>query len=269
MTRILLSLTFILNFACDISACNQDPIKSKFDLMNSYSWKEVMHDDGSEDWQNKWFLDGEKANVYNENEGIMFFAGEKPADNAGHSVLWTKQSFKGNLKIEFDFIRLDSTNRFVNIIYIQAEGKGKSPYVKDIFEWKDLRNIPAMNMYFNNMNTLHISFAAFENDIDESKNREYIRARRYIPNNADGLLNTDLEPECFVDNLFKTNIKYHITIIKHDEYLIMNVSENTNESYYMFSLKDIREVDHGRIGLRLMSSRKSFFKDFRVFEISE
>ena len=88
-------------------------------------------------------------------------------------VLWTKQSFKGDLKIEYDYTRLDNETRCVNILYIQATGSGEEPYVKDITEWNELRRVPAMKMYFDHMHAYHISYAAWRGD--------YIRGRRYLP----------------------------------------------------------------------------------------
>ena len=63
----------------------------------------------------------------------------------------------------------------MNILYIQATGSGEEPFVKDITEWNELRRAPAMRMYFDHMNTYHISYAAFPNNEDTTS---YIRARR-------------------------------------------------------------------------------------------
>jgi hypothetical protein len=90
-----------------------------------------------------------------------------------------KASFDGDLRIEYEFTRLDTTVRFVNIIYIQATGSGEDGFGHDISEWSDYRRVPSMSHYFRNMHTYHISYAAFgtqNNDPDE----DYVRARRYM-----------------------------------------------------------------------------------------
>ena len=79
-------------------------------------------------------------------------------------VLWTKESFSGDIKIEYDYIKTDDESRCVNILYIQATGDEEGVYEKDISKWGKLREIPAMKTYFENMNTFHISYSAFGND---------------------------------------------------------------------------------------------------------
>ena len=57
-------------------------------------------------------------------------AGPVPRENASHAVLWTKQSFAGDVKIEYEYTRTDDANQYVNILYIQATGSaaaGVSP----------------------------------------------------------------------------------------------------------------------------------------------
>ncbi|MEG1686196.1 MAG: hypothetical protein RR319_09695, partial [Bacteroides sp.] len=72
--------------------------------------------------------------------------------DADHTVLWTKQSFDGSLRIEYDYTRLDTINKFVTILYLFAEGSGIGSYSQDISTWDTLRRIPAMNEYFDHMN---------------------------------------------------------------------------------------------------------------------
>ena len=127
-------------------------------------------------------------------------------------VLWTRESFEGDLKIEYDYTRLDSETRCVNILYIQATGSGEEPYAKDITEWSELRRVPAMRMYFNHMNTYHISYAAFPNNEDTT---QYIRGRRYMPN-ATGLEGSNLDPDYFPEGLFEPRVPHKITVIKKD-----------------------------------------------------
>ena len=43
-------------------------------------------------------------------------------------------------------IRVDTSDYGNTLLYIQAQGIGKEPYMKDITEWNKLREIPAMNL---------------------------------------------------------------------------------------------------------------------------
>jgi hypothetical protein len=129
-------------------------------------WKQVFNDPCTGDWKKQWFLDGEVGKVTTGPDGMTLTAGPEFKNDAHHMVLWTKQSFEGDLKIEYDYTRLDNENRCVTILYIQATGSGKGAFAKDITKWNELRKVPAMRTYFNHMNTYHISYAAFGNTGD-------------------------------------------------------------------------------------------------------
>ncbi|MDD7985321.1 DUF1961 family protein [Lentisphaera marina] len=235
--------------------------KNAFDTAINQNWKEVFNDPCTENWQEKWFLDGKIAAVTNRANGMQLAAGPQFLNDDHHMVLWTKEEFTGDLKIEFDYTRTDFATRCVNIIYIQATGSGKAPYSKDISEWNNLRTTPAMKMYFNHMNTYHISFAAFNNTDD--LNEDYIRARRYIPN-SEGLENTDLEPDYFNTGLFKPGEKHHFTIIKKDQQLFMKISNNHQTAYFHWNNTEAPGIESGRIGLRHMFTRSAIYKDFKI-----
>lgn len=123
------------------------------------------------DSRQKRFLDGDSAAVSTDDSGMTFDA------TNGYAVLWTKEIFEGDVRIEYDFRRLDSYNRGVNIIYIQAIGDGEERHAEDITKWSEARSDAAMSDYFNNMHAYHISYAAF----DLRQGFEYVRARRYMP----------------------------------------------------------------------------------------
>ena len=246
---------------------DRDPYMSqRFSDMDKARWKEAMSDNGSGNWTKQWFLDGEKASVSNSTEGMHFSAGATLASDADHSVLWTKKSFKGDVKIEFDFIRKDSLYRFVNIIFIQAEGSGKDGYDKDISKWNNKRKVPAMKTYFNNMNTYHISYSAYENNPDV-RNTDYIRARRYMPDAGKGLEDTDLAPEYLYPMLFEPDVEYKITVIKRGTELMLKTTEKLSgtERYFFFSADDFPPITSGRIGLRQMSGREAMYSNIKVW----
>ncbi|MGE4587519.1 MAG: hypothetical protein AB7D05_09270 [Mangrovibacterium sp.] len=251
--------------APDLAAAGYQERKEAFGRLDRLEWKTVMEDSGTEDWTEQWFLDGLKARVSNSPRGMLFEAGPVPLSDADHAVLWTKKEFQGDIRVEYDFVRTDTVSRFVNIIYLLAEGSGKEPYAKDIGQWRKLRRIPAMKLYYNHMNTLHLSYAAFENDLP-SNNPAYIRARRYLPETGKGLEGTGLLPEYQNPGLFETGVIHHITIIKHRNLLAMRVCIGQEERYFFFSAETFPPVVSGRIGLRQMCTRSSCYSNFGVFE---
>jgi hypothetical protein len=213
----------------------------------------------------KWFADGQRLTLGKGSEGLLFKAGEIPASDADHSVIWTQQEFEGNLKIEFDYVRRDWATRYVNIIYLLAQGSGTPPYTSDIFQWKELREIPAMRTYFNHMQLFHVSLAAFENDND-LPGADYIRARRYLPENGRGLSGTELMPEYFNTGFFEPYVKHHITLIKEGDTVWMEVRTSRRTQLYHWQSPLIESLNAGRIGIRLMGSRQSEFSNFKVYQ---
>jgi hypothetical protein len=94
--------------------------RTSFQQADDRPWREVFADDGTGEWKQKWFLDGEVGKVGNGPDGMTLTAGPEFGNDAHHMVLWTRDSFEGDLKIEYDFTRLDAERRCVTILYIQA-----------------------------------------------------------------------------------------------------------------------------------------------------
>jgi hypothetical protein len=240
-----------------------DPIldRKAFEEADNRAWQEVFFDSCTGDWTEKWFLDGEIAAASSGREGMRLTAGPQFGNNAHHMVLWIKDVFEGDLKIEYEYTRLDFEKRCVNILYVQATGSGQGPYKTDIAEWNELRRIPAMGMYFNHMDTYHISYAAYPNEEDESD--DYVRARRYMPEKQ-GLEGTDLAPDYFRSGLFKPGVPHRFTVIKRINNLMMRVSNDEKTSYFHWHNDKLPPIEAGRIGLRHMFTRSARYKNFRV-----
>ena len=81
--------------------------RQEFEKAVNADWKEAFSDDCSQDWTKQWFLDGEIASVSNSQYGMQLTAGPQFRNNAHHMVLWTKDEFEGDVKIEFEYTRLD------------------------------------------------------------------------------------------------------------------------------------------------------------------
>lgn len=229
-------------------------------------WRLAFSDACVGDWRDNWTLDGVKASASNGPDGLTLSGGPDAADNGQSAVLWTKRPFSGDLKIEYEYTRLDSETKRVNILYIQAAGSGKGPYVKDISRWAGLRTSPSMPVYFNNMNLYHISYAAFENS-NQDPREDYIRARRYMPLAGKGLDGTALKPDYSRTGLFETGVAHKIEVVKKGLRISMRVRAPGKELLCRFDASALPPVEEGFVGLRHMSARSARYKDFRVFEL--
>ncbi|HBR95616.1 MAG TPA: hypothetical protein DEA90_15765 [Opitutae bacterium] len=169
---------------------------------------------------------------------------------------------------DFDFTRMDTVDRFVCIVYLYASGAGPEPYTEDITEWNRLRQIPYMATYFDHMNLLHISYAAFNNKIDAGKDSAYIRARRYPRSLFGGQFDRmELEPDYTAIDLFEPGMEHHMTIIKRGEEMYMNVSNINEERLYYWDLSQVPGLQKGRIGLRHMWQRAGLYKNITVSQL--
>jgi ubiquinone/menaquinone biosynthesis C-methylase UbiE len=243
--------------------------RDRFFKINAANWNEVFFDSCNGDWRENWSLDGLKSKVTNSAFGMNLQAGPVPKEDASHTVLWTKRSFEGDLKIEYEYTRTDEANQFVTILYIQATGSGEGVFSKDISTWADQRTIPAMKTYFNNMNSYHISYAAYGGD-PVTDNYDYIRARRYMPSLKQGMDDTELPPTAYErTGLFEPGIPHQITVIKKGDELFMMI-KNPEKEYLCHWVNDkLPPIYEGPIGLRHMWTRSARYKNFRVSILKE
>lgn len=222
------------------------------------NWHEVFFDPGFRDWHERWFLDGNKAHVYNDEEKMILETGNK-----AYAVLWTKESFKGSLKIEYDFLCADSYKQGVNILYIEATGQDKKGYSKDILKWADKRKNAYMSDYYAHMHTYHLSYATGEND--------YIRGRRYLPDqwlpDAMKLWGTAIKGELAHAGIFDDKSWIHVTVIKRQKSLLVEFRHPQKTINLELINDDKPEISEGRVGLRLMPKRLSYFKNISISEL--
>lgn len=242
--------------------------QDEFDKLNVIqNWQLKFSDAGSKNWQDNWFLDGEIAKVEHNQHGMELIAGPINRNDAHHAVLWTNQSFNGDLKIQYDYTRTDSEIVNVNILYIQATGVGTEQFSEDITQWNDYRKVPTMSKYWLNMNAIHISLAAFPMVNDEPEN-DYIRVRRYPAANSNEFKGTEVDPAFNRTGLFKTGVTYKMTWIKARSQLLLQVEGDGVNKRYSWDLSGFESIIEGRIGLRHMFTRSSAYKNFKVWELN-
>ena len=256
-------LPMILLFTPTLCGQGKDaPFEEEFNHLLEEEWQPVFSDAGTKDWNEKWFLDGERGFVKNTADGMVFSAGPVRWDNGSHNVLWTRESFEGDIKIEFDYTRLDDINNAVNILYIQATGKGEGPYTEDIMEWSDLRVVPYMRSYFMNMNLLHISYAAFPQE--DAPHNDYVRARRYPVQPGKGFNDTKIPPDYDSTGLFLPGVTYHFTCIKKGENLFLQVKNEDSYGLFFWNTSDFEPVVKGRFGIRHMYTRAARYANISI-----
>lgn len=239
--------------------------QDNFNKVNeSPDWQLQFSDPCTEDWRNNWFLDGQKATIEHSEKGMNFSAGPVNRDNAHHAVLWTKESFAGDVKIEYNYTRTDTQAINVNILYIQATGIGKDSFDIDISKWNDFRQVPTMSKYYNYMKAIHISYAAFPT-VNEDPDNDYIRVRRYPATASIKFKDTEIPPAFFNTGLFLPNVTYKITWIKTSSELFLSVEGAGEIKQYSWILTAFDPITEGRIGLRHMYTRSARYKDFKVW----
>ena len=224
-----------------------------------------LTDDGTGDWTKLWFLDGDKARVINSAQGMTLHAGPVPDENASHAVLWTRRNFAGDIRIEYDYVRLDQSGRGVNLLYLLATGEGEAPYARDITQWSEMRRVPTMGKYFQHMNLYAVSYAAatYDRDTGEPTGDDYIRARRYMPAGRT-LRGTNFEPDYRGTGLFRTDVPHHIVVIKSGDQLFMQVTNPTQRRLFTWKTDGLPKVTEGRVGFRQMFTRSSRYANIRI-----
>ncbi len=228
-------------------------------------WKTAFADAGTGDWQSQWFLDGLKASVANTPAGLVLKSGEVADGDAGHAVLWTRQSFDGDLRVEYDFTRLDSAfdHVAVCILYLHATGTGEGPYADDIFAWRRLRQVPRMSLYFTHMKCYHVSYAC-----TGGEDFNYVRARRY-PTRGDFVNDTRLEPSYENVDLFKPGQTWHLVFEKVASQLTFTASLGAERHAWAWDASSFPALAGGRVGLRQMRGRESRYANFEVMTRAE
>jgi hypothetical protein len=210
----------------------------------------------------KWVIDGHRADIRNTPEGMIFTAGPVQGDNSCHAVLWSKQSFAGDMKVEFDFTRLDTVNRYVNILYFHAQGIGGN-CPEDIHSWSDKRSIPFMKTYFQKMNLLHISYAAFGNNNDDDDN--YLRVRRYPVTKERTFKQIEVEPTIEKTGFFQAGILHKMCFVKTKDKLALRIKTEDSALYHVWDTTEVAPPESGSLGIRHMWTKCSRYKDVKIY----
>jgi lysophospholipase L1-like esterase len=269
MTIPLMLLTCLLPLQLGSDSTNEESVDFHMTTFQQYldmDWEETFYDPCTENWRECWTLDGLKASITHSEIGMDFISGPVRKENASHAVMWTQESFEGDIRLDYEYTKLDDAVEAVTILYLQATGSDAEGYDKDISLWADQRETPTMAKYHDHMHLLHISYAAF--DIGNTDpDSDYIRARRYMPELPTGIANTDLEPDYFRTDLFKKDVPHKITVIKKGNDLFMHIRNSEEELLCHWETDSVPPVIEGRIGLRHMWTRGARYRNFRISQL--
>ena len=227
----------------------------------STDWQLAFSDDGTGDWTDGWFLEGDKATVTTTPDGLVLSAGPVPGENASHAVLWTQRSFSGDVKVEYTYTRLDTmlSVQAVNILYLQATGLGTDDAPRDIVRSTHQRAVPTMSKYYLGMNALHVSYAT-----TGPRRAHYVSARRYPAPSIPDFPSTQIQPIYENVELFEPGVPYRITAIKTDRRLTFTVEGADGTRTFAWDTLVFPPVHEGRIGFRHMWTRSARYRDIRI-----
>lgn len=79
------ALLFLLPLSLLFSSCyisDLDTPSQRFETLYATKWNEVFFDPCTEDWRQRWFLDGEVGNVANSADGMTLMAGPEFRNDA-------------------------------------------------------------------------------------------------------------------------------------------------------------------------------------------
>jgi hypothetical protein len=253
-----------------LASCNTVTSMTSADSDQQAAGDQVLFQDSmAENWQENWFLDGEKATLEHRDGGLAYlteYTVNKNVDREGfdsqHAVLWTREEFEGDIRITYTYTVLPGSS-WQKLIYVQAQGVGQGPYVEHIYAWRDEREIAVMSAYFNYMDLIGLSL------------RDQIRCKRYPWNDMEGnSLETEFMPRAEHSGLpqgreldvrvdkTKTSIALHIQDTETGQVVVDHTWDLTDEK--VLENRDPKYVEAGRIGLRLMGGHKIHFRDFNV-----
>jgi len=241
--------------------------------MDGGSDKVLFEDPMTENWQENWFVDGKRALLEHRDRGLAFVTTASEVDkqvdraafDAQHAVLWTRQTFDGDIRISYSYTKLPECS-WQKLIYVQAQGIGQEPYVEDIHAWRDLREVAVMSQYFNTMNLVALSL------------RDEVRCKRYPWNDMEGkTLESEFLPRAENKGLpegrelhvlvekRKTSILLRIQDVETGEHVVDHTWDLTDEN--VLEGREPKFVEKGRIGIRLMGGHKILMRDFKVERI--
>ena len=212
------------------------------------AWQEQLFIPGTKgNIEKDWIKDGVNGKATYTNEGMLFDTANGTGD-AYSSILWTKQVFKGDVRLEYKFKRLNTNinngKSMVSMVLLYGHGIG-GQYPDDISTWK--RPVSGQGFH-KTMNHHSISYAT-----------SYKRIRTRI-NTGRNLV----KPEYTHVPYFKPGVWHKIIVTKKGLKLSMEVENLDSKQKDVYSWDLPRTYNHGRVGFRQMYMYKNLYKDIKI-----
>jgi hypothetical protein len=258
--------------AAVLMSCNAVPsTRAEASMDQSAAATVLFEDTMTREWEQNWFLDGKRATLEHREGGLAFLTTASQVDknvdraafDAQHAVLWTRQEFEGDVRITYTYTPLPGCT-WQKLIYVQAQGIGEEPYVRDIHAWRDLRQVASMDKYFTYMDLIALSV------------RDEIRCRRYpwsdvtrklqlesefLPRGESKGMEIGQELHVSVEKRMHS-IKLRVVEMKTGEVAVDHAWDLTDEK--VLRNRTVKVISKGRIGIRLMGGHKILMRDFKV-----
>ncbi len=121
--------------------------------------------------------------------------------------------------------------------------------------------VPYMYIYWWGMKTIHVSYATLTIEEDN-----WIRVRRYPVHPGSKTFDQTLVPPSISgEDLFKTDVSYHLTFTKQGDTLTFEIEGDNKTRTFKWKNDELGSISSGRIGLRQKLTRSSLYKNFKIY----
>jgi hypothetical protein len=225
-------------------------------------WREAFVADHKRDWRAEWFLFGDPSRgitVSNSAAGLTLRAGDGSDPRRDHAVLWSKRTFTGDVRIEYDVTVLDGyASPPPKISYCSAllvHAQGATNYPSDLAAWTAAQANADTSGNFVNTNTrgLQLNYA-FVGDVRGNRLRLRVNPGYALAGQSD------------ITTLFRQGQTCHVSATKAGALLTVHVTDGKATFSHTFTDAGLAAHGSGRIGLRNMNRREARYANLRVYE---
>lgn len=229
------------------------------------NWDLVWTDSGAENWSEDWLLFGspDRISVTNSPGGMTLRAGDGTDAKADHAILWSRRSFAGDLRVEWDYTVLDRYSSVVppggycSALLLYGHGIGSAEAPADLLAWSpQARQADTSGRTMSETTSgLQLNYAFVG---DPRGNRVRLRVNPGYR----------LGAESAETDFFEVGVPYHVAIEKHQATLSITVTESRSSRVFSTRFDDplLHQHSNGRIGFRNMNRRESVYANIRVYE---
>lgn len=237
------------SFSCSGGSTVPSPVCAAPTIPVPRSWTLAFDDPGSGGWSGKYDLHGPPCAQASNVGGIRLRSCASEDDSL---ILWTRQRFDGDMKVEYDYrilSNLSPTQEIASALLI-GTGDGATGLPADFAAW----TVPFDQGRYQNTNTLWMNYA-YQNPASGDPLR--IRLRRNPGYNNLG----DAPPEF----PFNVGTTYHIVVEKVGSNFTVSVTGPSGTRSHTWSNSSIGGITGGYVGFRNMHFRETLISNVRIY----